>query len=67
MSKLIVIQMEKKYVNLIFAEMKALATGDGLLFEKVEVGSSLNRLHTLRTQYNTERGGLKYELSQLPV
>jgi hypothetical protein len=50
-----------------FAEMKALATGDGLLIEKVEIESNLNRFYALRTQYNTERGRLKYELSQLPA
>lgn len=50
-----------------FAEMKALATGDGLLIEKVEIESNLNRLYALRTQFNTERGRLKYELSQLPA
>lgn len=50
-----------------FAEMKALATGDGLLIEKVEVESNLSRFYALRTQFNTERGRLKYELSQLPA
>ena len=53
--------------KLIFAEMKALATGDGLLFEKVEIESNLNRFYALRTQYNTEYARLKHELSQLPA
>lgn len=50
-----------------FAEMKALATGDGLLIEKVEIESNLSRFYALRMQHNTERGRLKYELSQLPA
>lgn len=66
MPKLIVAQIEK-YVKLIFAEMKAWATGDRLLFKKVEIESNLNRFYALRTQYNTEYGRLKHELSQLPA
>lgn len=50
-----------------FAEMKAMATGDGLMIEQVEVGSRLNHLYALLSRYRAQRRRLKAELSGLPA
>lgn len=50
-----------------FAEMKAMATGDHLMIEQVEVESRLSHLYALLSRHRAQRRRMKEELSGLPA
>ena len=50
-----------------FAQMKAIATGDPLLMEKVKIETDLNRLYALHDKYMQDRRSVDRELRELEI
>ena len=50
-----------------FAQMKAIATGDPLLMEKVKIETDLNRLYALHDKYMQDRRSVDREIRELEI